>query len=233
MPEFFVTGTDTGVGKTLVATALLHAAGARGLRTLGLKPVAAGCSGSAGRRVNEDALALQAAATVRLDYGQVNPLALGQAIAPHLAAAAEGLRLEVAPLARAVRSTAAVPHDLLLAEGAGGWLVPLNERETMGDLAAALGWPVILVVAMRLGCLNHALLTAAAVRAAGLSLAGWVANCAGAPMAALEANVSTLQTRLGARLIGCVPWLGAAAGAAAAAAHLDFALLPGMSDARV
>lgn len=232
MAAFFVTGTDTGVGKTLLSVALLTAAARRGFATLGIKPVAAGCSLVDGRAVNEDALALQAAATVPLGYSEVNPVALMTPMAPHLAAAEEGVSLVVEPLARACREVARMPHDLLLAEGAGGWLVPLNARETMADLAIALGWPVILVVGLRLGCLNHALLSAGAVRAAGLELAGWIANSAGPPMAALEGNVATLDARLGAPRLGLVPWLGPAADPAAAAAHLDLAPL-GLDRARV
>jgi dethiobiotin synthetase len=227
MAAFFVTGTDTGVGKTLAAAALLRAAAARGLRTIGLKPVAAGAALHAGRRVNDDALLLQAAATVVLPYEQVNPVLLERPMAPHLAAAEEGVRLEVAAIAAACREAARAGHDLLLAEGAGGWLVPLGERETMADLAVALGWPVLLVVGMRLGCLNHALLTAEAVRARGLALAGWIANSAWPAMPALVENVAALDQRLGAPRLGLLPWLGAEPDLGRAAAALDPAPLAG------
>jgi dethiobiotin synthetase len=232
MAAFFVTGTDTDAGKTLVTLALLGAAAARGLATIALKPVAAGCTIAGGRPVNDDALALQAAATVRLDYARVNPVALRLAMAPHLAAAEEGVRLDAEPLLHACREALRVPHDLALAEGAGGWLVPLNEHETMADLAAALGWPVILVVGMRLGCLNHALLTAAAVHASGLTLAGWVANSPAPPMAALAGNVATLEAQLGAPRLGSVPYLGPHADPAAAVPYLDLARI-GLGHARV
>lgn len=234
MAAFFVTGTDTGVGKTLVAAALLHAARARGLRTAGVKPVAAGCAVRDGLLVNDDALALQAAATERLGYGEVNPVALAEAMAPHLAAERAGVQLQAAPLVAHCRALAAGGADLVLAEGAGGWLVPLNGRETLADVAAALGWPVILVVGMRLGCLNHALLTAAAVRASGLRLAAWVANSAGPPMPELAGNVAALEARLGAPRLGTLPWQGAgAADPALAARRLDLGLLAGVPDARV
>lgn len=229
MPAFFITGTDTAVGKTLVAAALLHAAGARGLETIGIKPLAAGTALRAGREVNDDALLLQSHATLRLDYAQVNPVALRRAMAPHLAAEADGVLLDAGELAQHCREVAGIGHDLLLAEGAGGWLVPLNERETMADVAAALGWPVILVVGMRLGCLNHALLSAAAVRERGLALAGWVANCAWPEMPGLQANIAALEARLGTPLLGTVPWLGAEATVERAAGHLDPSRLPGMS----
>ena len=233
MAAYFVTGTDTAVGKTLVTAALLRVAAGRGWRAIGIKPVAAGCKLRAGCRLNEDALLLQRSASVTLDYPLVNPVVLRTAMAPHLAAAAEGVTLAVAVLARHCRQVQGLPHDLLLAEGAGGWQVPLNERETMADLAAALAWPVILVVAMRLGCLNHALLTAAAVRTAGLPLAGWVANCAGPPMHGLEANIASLDARLDAPRLGVVPWLGAGATPDAAAAFLDLDWLPGSEHAGV
>lgn len=233
MAEFFVTGTDTGVGKTLVTAALLRAAGARDLCTIGIKPVAAGCEQRDGRWVNEDALALQAAATVRLEYAQVNPVALRTAMAPHLAAAQDGVMLAAADLVARCRESAITGHDLLLAEGAGGWLVPLNERETMADVAAVLGWPVILVVGMRLGCLNHALLTAAAIRSAGLTLACWVANSAAPAMTALDANIAALDERLGAPRLGALPWLGAGVTIEAASGYLDLSLLPGIPRAGI
>ncbi len=228
MAAFFVTGTDTGVGKTLVAAALLRAGGGAGLRTIGIKPLAAGTELRAGYQVNADALLLQSCASVKLAYEQVNPVALRLAMAPHLAAAAEGVQLEAAELAHHCRELARIGHDLLLAEGAGGWLVPLNERETMADVAASLGWAVILVVGMRLGCLNHALLTAGAIRAGGLELAGWVANCAWPEMPGLDANIATLEERLGAPRLASVPWLGAEATVADVAGYFDPARLPGV-----
>jgi dethiobiotin synthetase len=225
MTAFFLTGTDTGVGKTLIAAALLRVAAAQGLRSVGIKPVAAGCVERDGQAVNEDALLLQSQASVALPYREVNPVALRIAMAPHLAAAAEGVRLEIAPLARHCRSMAARGYDFLLAEGAGGWLVPLNENETMADLAAELGWPVILVVGMRLGCLNHALLSAQSIRAAGLRLAGWVANSPWPAMPALAENIACLVARLDAPCLGEIPFLGSAAGVPAVVPLLDISLL--------
>ena len=204
---YFVTGTDTGVGKTQVASALLLSAQAHGLRGLGLKPVAAGCAHADGRLVNEDALLLQRCSSLSADYAAINPAALEPAIAPHLAAAQAGIVLRAAELADHVRAQAASGAEALLVEGAGGWLVPLNETETMADLAVALGYPVILVVGMRLGCINHALLTAAAITAAGLQLAGWVANGVTPEMEALAENVRALEQRLPALRLGTVPFL--------------------------
>lgn len=204
---YFVTGTDTGVGKTQVTAALLLSAQAHGLRGLGLKPVAAGCTRTEGRLVNEDALLLQRCSSLSADYAAINPVALEPAIAPHIAAGQAGVVLRAAALADHVRAQEAGGAELLLVEGAGGWSVPLNETETMADLAVALGYPVILVVSMRLGCINHALLTAAAIKAAGLDLAGWVANCVTPEMDALAENTGTLELRLPALRLGTVPFL--------------------------
>ncbi len=220
---YFVAGTDTGVGKTLVTAALLRTARAHGLRARGLKPVAAGCVRSAQGLVNDDALLLlEHSGDARLGYAQVNPVALEPAIAPHIAAAEVGLRLSAAELAGHVRALAdAGAADVLLLEGAGGWYVPLNERETMADIARLAGWPVILVVGMRLGCLSHALLTAEAVRGAGLALAGWVANAVDPQMQRLAENIATLDERLAALRLGSVPWLGERATPETAARYLD------------
>lgn len=201
---FFVTGTDTEVGKTAVCCALLEAARAAGLRTAAVKPVAAGCD-EHGR--NEDALQLQACMTERMPYSRVNPVALAEPIAPHLAAAREGRTLRVDELAALCRDGMAGDADLVLVEGAGGWRVPVGPRETLADLAVALQLEVILVVGMRLGCINHALLTAEAIRHDGLNLAGWVANEPGERMACYEENLDTLRALLPAPLLGVVPRL--------------------------
>lgn len=176
MRGVFVTGTDTGVGKTLFAAALLLRLGAAGFAAAACKPVAAGCRREAGRLVNADAELLAALAPLRAALETVNPVALEPAIAPHIAALEAGLPLDAARLVRACRA-AADGANFLVVEGAGGWRVPLNERDaTMADLAIGLGLPVVLVVGLRLGCLSHALLTAEAIRNDGLRLAGWVAN---------------------------------------------------------
>ncbi|MEO7387674.1 MAG: dethiobiotin synthase [Gammaproteobacteria bacterium] len=206
--RYFITGTDTGVGKTLVAAALLLNARAFGRRAVGVKPVSAGCSTVQGRLVNDDALLLQEHASIRLDYALVNPVALEPALAPHIAASRAGINLSAATLANQVSRVDVPEHDVVLVEGAGGWLVPLNDTETMADVATWLGYPVILVVSMRLGCLNHALLTAAAIKAARLTLAGWVANSTGPAMEAFDDNLRTLDERLPALRLGTVPFLG-------------------------
>ena len=199
---FFVTGTDTGAGKTFVCEALLHKLAQQGFTTAAMKPVAAGCD-SDGH--NNDALRLQAAMTATLGYHQVNPVALPAAIAPHIAARQAGKRLSVSRLAGLAQALMTGPQDVVLIEGAGGWLCPLNSSETLADLAGELQTPVILVVGMRLGCLNHALLSAAAISTSGLPLAAWVANVSDPAMAALDANIAFLKQRLPAPCLGVVP----------------------------
>ena len=191
---FFVTGTDTEVGKTWVSCRLLEAAVRAGHTAYGLKPIAAGAEDTGDGLRNEDATALMASASETLDYDLVNPVALRAAIAPHIAAADEKRLVTASRLAGYVKGALMSRRaDLVLVEGAGGWLVPLNDRETMADLAKELDVPVILVVGMRLGCINHALLSVGAIRAAGLKLAGWVANDLGNPMPRLAENIATLE----------------------------------------
>lgn len=201
---WFVTGTDTGVGKTAVCCALLEAAAAAGLATAAVKPVAAGCDD---RGRNEDALQLMACMSAQLDYEQVNPVALKAAIAPHIAAREEGRRLSVSRLAGLCRGVMSTASDFVLIEGAGGWRVPVGSRETLADLARELQVGVILVVGMRLGCINHALLTAEAIQRDGLQLAGWVANQSDSRMANHQENLDTLRNLLPAPLLGDVPRL--------------------------
>lgn len=193
---FFVTGIDTEVGKTWVSCRLLERAREAGLRCYGLKPVAAGCDETAQGRRNEDALNLMAASSLTLPYEVVNPVALKAPIAPHIAAQQEQRRLDLAALAAQVRDALArYPADLVLVEGAGGWRVPLNDSEMLAGLAVELDLPVIQVVRMRLGCLNHALLTAEAIGADGLRYQGTVANCFGG-MEVCEENLRTLRDHL-------------------------------------
>ena len=201
----FVTGTDTGVGKTRVATALLRAFARRGLRAVGMKPVAAGCERIDGALVSEDVAALAAASNVTLPVDLINPYRFQPALAPHLAAELAGETISLQRIGDAYVALAA-RADRVVVEGAGGFLVPLNEREDFGDLARLLELPVLLVVGMRLGCLNHALLTAEAVQRRGLQFAGWVANRLDATTPGFEQNVQTLCKRLDAPLLGIVPF---------------------------
>jgi len=205
---FFVTGTDTGVGKTMVSAAILEAAKAAGKRTLGMKPIASGCEHTPEGLRNDDALILLQAATETVAYDLVNPVALAPAIAPHVAAAQAGRNISVDRLVGFCRGMHMRPADLLLIEGAGGWRVPLNDRETYSAVPAELGVPVILVVALRLGCINQALLTAEAIRNDGLVLAGWVANHAEAEeMSCEQETLRYLMDHLLAPCLGVVPWI--------------------------
>ena len=206
-----MTGTDTGVGKTTVTCALLEAAKSKGLTTLALKPVASGCEETPEGLRNSDALALQAAMTVPLSYPEVNPVALPAALSPLLAAAAAGRRLTLTQIAGFCRGGLMHKADLKLVEGAGGWRVPISDRELLSGLPKQLGLPVVLVVGVRLGCINHAVLTAEAILKEGVRLAGWVANVIDPGMEALEGNLQTLNAMLPAPCLGVIPWSPGAA----------------------
>jgi dethiobiotin synthetase len=224
MKGVFVTGTDTGVGKTLVACALLHALRARGLHPMPMKPIAAGAVEKCGRWVNEDTVALaEAAALEPTRWDDVTPILLREPMAPHIAAAREGRSLALAPIVEAYRSLEA-SGAFMVVEGVGGWRVPLDEHRDTVDLARALALPVLLVVGVRLGCLNHALLTVQAIEAAGLPLAGWIANHVDRDMAGQDENVAALQARIAAPLLGRIPW-SPGASAAAVARHLETGVL--------
>lgn len=251
--SYFIAGTDTGVGKTLVSCALLHALAARGKRVAGFKPVAAGCDEDG---QNDDAKRLRAAGNVQATYEQINPYCFHHAIAPHLAARMSGVAIEFPRILVGYQELAA-RADTVIVEGVGGFCVPLNDRQDSADLARQLGLPVILVVGMRLGCLNHALLTVRAIAAQQLECAGWVANVldadgttqrceasgAGVPsgcllpktagyasnvskadMPALQENIAALRERIAAPLLGVIPHL-ARPDARAAAAQLNTELL--------
>ena len=222
--KFFVAGTDTEIGKTTIACGLLEAGNQRGWRTLALKPVAAGAEPSEDGPRNDDAVALMQSASVKLSYEQVNPVLFEPPIAPHIAAQQVGKRLTVSQLAGYCRGSLMTPSDLALVEGAGGWRVPLSGRETLAGLAVELQLLVILVVGMKLGCLNHALLTAEAIRRDGLQLAGWVANTVDSNMSCFEENVETLRQLLPAPCLGVVPSLSDCS-PDKVAAHLQIDLL--------
>lgn len=217
---FFVTGTDTGVGKTVISCALLEAARAKGLSTVAIKPIAAGCEETPEGLRNEDALALMQHMSVPLSYQEVNPVALPEPLSPHIAAARAGRRINIQQLAGLCRGTLMRRADFCLVEGAGGWRVPVSERELFSALPKALGMPVVLVVGLRLGCLNHAVLTAEAIIKDGLRLAGWVGNVVDPQMGALEENIDTLKRMLPVPCLGIVPWLEGDV-AVQAAAHLE------------
>lgn len=201
----FVTGTDTGCGKTLVASALLRAFAASGLRAVGMKPVATGCRVEAKDRANEDVAALLDAANVRAPIDLVNPYCFEPPIAPHIAARQTGTPISLPHLRDSFRALASLA-DRVIVEGAGGLLVPLGAEQDWGDLARLLDLSVVLVVGMRLGCLNHALLTAEAIASRRLPFAGWVANRIDPTMLCFEDNLQMLSSRLPAPLLGIMPF---------------------------
>ncbi|MBU1425310.1 MAG: dethiobiotin synthase [Gammaproteobacteria bacterium] len=218
--SYFVTGTDTGVGKTLVSYALLRAFAAQGKRVAGFKPVAAGCDDD---DRNGDAKLLRAASSIQATYGQINPYCFPHAIAPHLAARHAGARIDFKRILASYRELAGQTDEVIV-EGAGGFCVPLNEKQDSADLARELDLPVILVVGMRLGCLNHALLTLRAIADYQLECAGWVANVLDAGMPALQENIAALQERIAAPLLGVIPHM-AEPDPEAVAGCLDLGLL--------
>jgi dethiobiotin synthetase len=209
----FVTGTDTGIGKTLASSALLHALHARGLRAVGMKPVASGCEATADGWRNEDALALQAASDPTPAYADINPYALPLPLAPELAARDAGVEVELAPLLAAhARLRALAPR--VVVEGVGGWEAPLSASLRQADLVRALRLPVVLVVGLRLGCLNHAILSARAIAADGVPLLGWIGNAIDPGMACREEQRAMLQARIAAPCIGWLPHAAEADGRA-------------------
>ena len=216
----FVTGTDTGIGKTYASSALLHALRSAGHRATGMKPVASGCEPTPQGLRNDDALTLLAASDPAPDYALCNPFALRDPIAPHLAARATGIEITLDPIVEAYAAIAR-SCDRIVVEGVGGWAVPLSESLMQVDLVRALGLPVILVVGLRLGCINHALLSARAIEADGCRLVGWIANRIDPAMASADANLDALRTRLSAPLVGVLGHASRATPADAAHALAD------------
>ncbi len=202
---YFITGTDTGVGKTLVSCALLQAFVKQGIKAVGMKPVAAGCVETSSGLCCEDVESLLAAGNVVALREWVNPYALISPVAPHIAAEQAGVEINLERIDRSFRQLREMA-DVTVVEGVGGFAVPLNARQDTADMAEMLGLPVILVVGMRLGCINHALLTAQAIRHKGLHLAAWVANQIDPGMSAFDENLHALETRLAAPLLGIIPF---------------------------
>jgi dethiobiotin synthetase len=203
---YWVTGTDTDVGKTTVTAALLARASAQGHRCYGIKPVSAGCIEQAGEWLSADAQAIDAQASVKLHPDLLAPIKLPLPVSPHLAAADAGVRLSTSRIVGVVRGGLSTPASHILIEGAGGWRVPINERETLADVARQLQYPVIVVVGIRLGCLNHALLTVDAIVADGLTIAGWVANICSPDVLLADAQIETLKQRFHAPCLGVIPY---------------------------
>ena len=205
MNHFYVTGTDTGIGKTLASTALLHALRHRGLRAVGMKPVASGCVDCGDGLRNDDALALLAASDPRPDYTDLNPYALPQPLAPEIAAREAGIEVGLERIVAAFRRLQA-SADALVVEGVGGWAAPLATTLDQADVVRALRLPVILVVGMRLGCLNHARLTARAILDDGCELAGWIANHVDPEMERQDENFELLTARMQVPCWGRLPY---------------------------
>jgi dethiobiotin synthetase len=225
-PRFscFVTGTDTEIGKTLISSAMLHALVQQGVKACGMKPIAAGAVLRDGRLHNDDCDQLEAAGNVHLPQSITTPFLLKEPAAPHIAAALEGVAIDPVPILAAYLDIVAA-SDATVVEGVGGFRVPLTDNYDTADLAEQLDLPVVLVVGMRLGCINHALLTVEAIKARGLKLVGWVANALELEMAFANENIAALAARIPAPLLGRVPRL-ADPSAAAAAEYLDFTGLP-------
>lgn len=208
--SYFVIGTDTNVGKTYVASGLVQHFVNAGFKTVGMKPIASGCEvGQQGALLNEDVRKLQHASNVQAPLALINPYSFTPAIAPHLAAEKVGMVMQSGKIKLAYLQLVTMA-EVVIVEGAGGFLVPINAAETLADLASELNIPIILVVGMRLGCINHALLTVEVIKARGLTLAGWVANQIDPDMPMFDENLSSLQQRIAAPCLSVVRWQQAA-----------------------
>ena len=205
---YFITGTDTDAGKKFVTCALINKFQQEDYSVMAIKPIAAGCELVDGQWVNDDALLMQQMMASRVDYLQINPATLTSAIAPHIAAEEQGLKYTVEQLSNLCKIKR-YDTDVTLVEGAGGWLVPLNDNETLADFAQHEQLEVILVVGMKLGCINHALLTVQSILAAGMTLVGWIANSPETEMNKFEQNIESLRTRIKAPLLGVIPHIQA------------------------
>ncbi|WP_368541550.1 dethiobiotin synthase [Enterobacter soli] len=223
--RYFVTGTDTEVGKTVASSALLQAANLQGYVTAGYKPVASGSEMTPEGLRNSDALALQYHSSLALAYPQVNPYTFAEPTSPHIISADEGRSIDFAVLSEGLRALEQ-RAEWVLVEGAGGWFTPLSDEQTFADWVQAEQLPVILVVGVKLGCINHAMLTAQAVQQAGLRLAGWIANDVVAPGKRHQAYLTTLKRVLPAPFLGEIPWLAEGAERADTGRYLDLSALP-------
>jgi len=201
---YFITGTDTNVGKTWATIALMRYFKGQGKTVAGMKPVAAGCLMVDGRLKNEDALLIQENASWQIDYDLINPYAYELPVSPHIAGVDNPVRLDVLAAPFELLKTLA---DIVIVEGAGGWYAPLNERESISDLAKALALPVIMVVAIRLGCINHARLTYQAVKQSGVKCAGWIAVCTDPDLLSRDENIQAIKTAVDAPLLAVLPYM--------------------------
>lgn len=205
MKGFFITGTDTGIGKTYTTVLLAQQLIAKGRRVAALKPVASGANLVAGELRNDDALQLQAASNIELGYAQVNPYCFAPPLPPHIVASQQHVKIELARIATVVSHAQSIA-DFVLVEGVGGWHAPLNDDATVAELAQRLNLPVLLVVGLRLGCMNHALLSAKAIVASGCELAGWIANNIDPGYDVVGESIAYLQTQIHAPLLACITY---------------------------
>lgn len=206
MQQYFIAGTDTDVGKTYVTQKLLLAANAVGLSTLGYKPIAAGCEKQGGQWVNDDAIKLQTASSIKVPLQEINPIAFPPPVAPHIAAAEQNIVISAEAVAVGLQQLQTYRPDVLLMEGAGGWRLPINRSEFLSDVVKKLELPVIVVVGMRLGCINHALLTIEAIKRDKLPIKGWIANRIDHEMLRYQENLTTLKQRISEPLLAEVPF---------------------------
>ncbi len=206
--SIFITGTDTSIGKTTVAVSLLKSFDLHGLTAVGLKPISSGCQyNKSGQLVNDDALSLQAASSIQCPYRVINPIALAEPIAPHIAAQQVNIKLSVKEtVEKIVTAMQETKADIHVIEGVGGWSVPLNDHEFMADVVSTLNIPTILVVGMKLGCLNHAMLTSQSIINTKTPLVGWIANCIDPSMLAIQENINTLKQSIPAPYLGIMPY---------------------------
>ncbi len=220
----FITGTDTDVGKTTVALGLIAALQEKGLSVGVMKPVSAGCEQTSKGLRNKDAVLLMQQASVEFPYEVVNPYAFEPAVAPHIAAAEAGIEIEIEMIRQSYLNIAE-EVDIVVVEGAGGWLVPINEKENMADVVKALSLDVITIVGIRLGCLNHALLTSQSIEASGLNHRGWIANHLSPDVKSAQENINTLRARIAAPLLGEIEF-NEVAGSNVIAGQLNIDQLP-------
>lgn len=207
--NIFITGTDTGIGKTYISRILLRNWNEQGLQTIGLKPVASGCEWINGQYINRDAHILQQTASLRLPYSQVNPYGFNLAVSPHIAAKKEGIRLTIEEISTHIQKIAKIPHDRMIVEGVGGVMVPLNETELQLDLMKVLNFPVVFVVGLKLGCLNHTLLSLILLKSHQIPIQGWIINHIDPYMTCAYENMATLKHYLkGVPYLGYVPFEG-------------------------
>ncbi|MCF2859540.1 dethiobiotin synthase [Pseudoalteromonas sp. SMS1] len=206
MSQFFITGTDTEVGKTYVTSLLLKYLVSKKKKALGFKPIAAGAEEAFGELVNEDALTLMEAANVHGTYEQINPFCFAPPIAPHIAAQRVNVHIAKQDLTNKLAEVSTLGAEFTLVEGAGGWALPINDTEFLSSWVAEQNLPVILVVGMKLGCLNHAFLTLQAIEATGAKCVGWIANQIDPNMAEFDANLDTLKQRLNSPLLAVTPY---------------------------